>query len=120
MLILSRFAGAARECTSALLVNPHDPEGVAIAIDRALSMCLEERQTRHVTNYNALLVNDLSDWAERFLAVLSGPDGEKTVIDAVESMPMEAPAGSYFLKNAYGNVGKESLYAGIDESRPRS
>ena len=104
----------------ALLINPHDPEGVAIAIDRALSMCLEERQTRHVTNYNALLANDLSDWAERFLAVLNGPDGEKTVIDAVESVPMEAPVGSYFLKNAYGNVGKESLYAGIDKSRPRS
>src|SRR6185437_4773564 len=30
-LILSRFAGAARECTAALLVNPYDPEGVAIA-----------------------------------------------------------------------------------------
>jgi len=33
-----RFAGAARECTAALLVNPYDHEGVAIAINRALSM----------------------------------------------------------------------------------
>ena len=40
VLILSRFAGAARECGAALLVNPYDPEGVAIAINRALSMPL--------------------------------------------------------------------------------
>ncbi len=37
VLVLSRFAGAARECTAALLVNPYDHEGVAIAINRALS-----------------------------------------------------------------------------------
>ncbi len=70
VLILSRFAGAARELTAALLVNPYDPEGVAVAINRALSMPLEERRQRQAVNYKALLRNDLGDWAERFLAVL--------------------------------------------------
>ncbi len=51
VLILSRFAGAARECMAALLVNPYDPEGVAIAINRALSMTLEERRQRHAAIY---------------------------------------------------------------------
>ena len=51
VLILSRFAGAARECQAALLVNPYDPEGVATAIDRALSMPLDERKQRHAANY---------------------------------------------------------------------
>jgi trehalose 6-phosphate synthase len=32
VLILSRFAGAARECEAALLVNPYDPDSVAVAI----------------------------------------------------------------------------------------
>ena len=50
VLILSRFAGAARECEAALLVNPYDPEGVGSAIDRALSMPLEERRERHAAN----------------------------------------------------------------------
>ena len=68
VLILSRFAGAARECAAALLVNPYDPEGVAIAINRALSMPLEERRQRHAANYKVLVANDLSHWAERFLA----------------------------------------------------
>ena len=70
VLVLSRFAGAARELTAALLVNPYDPEGVAIAIDRALSMPIAERKERHAANYKVLAKNDLSRWAERFLSSL--------------------------------------------------
>ena len=73
VLILSRFAGAARECAAALLVNPYDSEGVAIAINRALAMPLEERRQRHAANFRVLLQNDLSHWAERFLATLEHP-----------------------------------------------
>ncbi len=73
VLILSRFAGAARECTAALLVNPYDPEGVAIAINRALSMPLSERRQRQEHNYRVLVENDITHWAERFLALLE-PD----------------------------------------------
>ncbi|MBI4365658.1 MAG: trehalose-6-phosphate synthase [Deltaproteobacteria bacterium] len=73
VLILSRFAGAARECTAALLVNPYDPEGVAIAINRALAMPLDERRQRHAANFRVLMENDLSHWAERFLGTLERP-----------------------------------------------
>jgi trehalose 6-phosphate synthase len=76
VLILSRFAGAARECGAALLVNPYDPEGVAIAINRALAMPLEERRQRQAQNYRVLVENDITHWAERFLALLD-PAGEK-------------------------------------------
>ena len=71
VLILSRFAGAARECTAALLVNPYDPEGVAIAIIRALSMPLSERRQRQEHNYRVLVDNDITHWAERFLDLLA-------------------------------------------------
>ncbi len=70
VLILSRFAGAAHECSSALLVNPYDPEGVAMAINRALTMPLQERRQRHAANFKVLEDNDLSRWAERFLGDL--------------------------------------------------
>jgi len=73
VLILSRFAGAARECVAALLVNPYDPEGVAIAINRALSMPLSERRQRHEQNYRVLVENDITHWAERFLVTLEPP-----------------------------------------------
>ena len=72
---MTRFAGAARECSAALLVNPYDSEGVAIAIDRALAMPLDERVQRHAANYRVLKQNDLSQWAERFLGVLERPRG---------------------------------------------
>ncbi len=74
VLILSRFAGAARECTAALLVNPYDHEGVAIAINRALAMPLEERRQRHAAVFKVLAENDLSHWAERFLNKLEHPN----------------------------------------------
>ena len=44
VLILSKFAGSARQLASALLVNPHDPDELAEAMDRALTMKLPERQ----------------------------------------------------------------------------
>ena len=85
VLILSRFAGAARECTAALLVNPYDHEGVAIAINRALSMSQEERVARHAVNYKALLRNDLGQWAERFLDTLEHPRGETIALPHIRA-----------------------------------
>jgi trehalose 6-phosphate synthase len=76
VLILSRFAGAARECKEALIVNPYDTEGVGNAINRALSMPLEERKQRHAALYQVLADNDISHWADRFLARLSKPAQE--------------------------------------------
>jgi trehalose 6-phosphate synthase len=73
MLILSRFAGAARECEAALLVNPYDPDSVAVALDRALSMPLDERRQRHQRMMDVLSRNDIQNWADRFLAALTRP-----------------------------------------------
>jgi trehalose 6-phosphate synthase len=72
-LILSRFAGAAVEFDAALLVNPYDTEAVAGAIDRALSMPLEERRARHAALYHALTANDINSWADKFLTALTRP-----------------------------------------------
>ena len=73
VLILSRFAGAAAECTAALLVNPYDPESVGTAIGQALSMPLEERRSRHNALFQMLLAHDVRDWGERFLSALTPP-----------------------------------------------
>ena len=40
VLVLSQFAGAARELDAALIVNPYDEAGIAAALDRALAMAL--------------------------------------------------------------------------------
>jgi trehalose 6-phosphate synthase len=87
VLILSRFAGAAHECAAALLVNPYDPEGVGNAINRALSMPLDERRQRHAANFKMLVRNDLSHWAGRFLRMLDHPPG------SADTMPLARAAG---------------------------
>jgi trehalose 6-phosphate synthase len=71
VLILSRFAGAARECESALLVNPYDPDSVAAALARALAMPIEERQQRYEALFRVISRNDIQLWADRFLSALS-------------------------------------------------
>ena len=76
VLILSRFAGAARECKEALIVNPYDTEGVGNAICRALAMPLEERRERQAALFRVIGDNDISHWAERFLKRLNRPMAE--------------------------------------------
>jgi trehalose 6-phosphate synthase len=71
VLVLSRFAGAAAEYASALLVNPHDPEAVAMTIVRALSMPLDERRDRHKMLYQVTSENNIKSWAEQFLNELT-------------------------------------------------
>src|SRR6516162_2812793 len=71
VLILSRFAGAAAELTGALLVNPHDPEAVSAAIERALIMTVEERRQRHAVLWRVISGNDVNAWSERFLTELA-------------------------------------------------
>jgi len=70
VLILSRFAGAADECKAALLVNPYDSDSVAVAIEQALSMSLDERRERHNSIFKVLSQNHIQYWASRFLSEL--------------------------------------------------
>jgi trehalose 6-phosphate synthase len=71
VLILSRFAGAAAELTTALLVNPYDPEAVATSIAHALSMSLDERCARHQAMFRLISENDLKSWGDCFLDALT-------------------------------------------------
>jgi trehalose 6-phosphate synthase len=48
---------------------------VAAAIDRALSMPLDERQARHRQMMSALAENDIKDWGSRFIEALTAPTG---------------------------------------------
>ena len=72
VLVLSRFAGAAHQLDGALIVNPHDPQGVADAIQVALTMNLEERRKRWRSMMSVLRHEGLTAWRTRFLGVLAG------------------------------------------------
>ncbi len=71
VLLLSQFAGAAAELDAALIVNPHETEGMAQALRTALEMPLEERQARFTSMFERISRQDIDRWAETFLAKLS-------------------------------------------------
>ena len=71
VLLLSQFAGAAAELDAALIVNPHETEGMAQALRTALEMPLEERQARFASMFERISRQDIDRWAETFLAKLS-------------------------------------------------
>jgi len=75
VLVLSRFAGAARELKTALIVNPFDVDQIADALDRALAMPVEERRERYETMMAHLDTHDVHAWRDSFLDALQHPDG---------------------------------------------
>ncbi|MBB3104154.1 alpha,alpha-trehalose-phosphate synthase (UDP-forming) [Azomonas macrocytogenes] len=81
VLILSRFAGAAQELSSALIVNPYDCIGMAEALDRALRMPLAERKDRYEHMMQAIRAADLDTWRDDFLRDLQS----FTIHQAVEA-----------------------------------
>lgn len=72
VLVLSRFAGAANELTSALIVNPYDRDEVAAALDRALTMSRTERISRYNDMMAVLRQNDIAHWRKTYLQDLQG------------------------------------------------
>jgi trehalose 6-phosphate synthase len=70
VLILSNLAGAARELSAALQVNPYDSRAVSHAIQAALSMSLQERRERHAAMLQILKRNDIAAWTRRFVEAL--------------------------------------------------
>jgi len=70
VLILSRFAGAADELRSALVVNPFDVDQLSEALHQGLTMSLDERRSRYAPMIEAIRVNTITAWKERFLAAL--------------------------------------------------
>ncbi|MDN5915873.1 MAG: trehalose-6-phosphate synthase [Pseudonocardia sp.] len=73
VLVLSEFAGAANELTSALLVNPHDTDGVKEALHAALTMNDAEAGKRMRTLRRQVLDHDVDHWARSFLGALGVP-----------------------------------------------
>ena len=71
VLVLSKFAGAAYEMNSALLVNPYDTHEIALAVRNALKMPLQERRKRWELMMDALQRNTVATWRDAFLRALT-------------------------------------------------
>ena len=74
-LVLSEFAGAARELDGAILVNPHDLDGIKGAIREVLDLDPGEAAARMRYLRGVVGRRDVHAWARDFLATLSRPAG---------------------------------------------
>ena len=70
VLVLSKFAGAANELDTALMVNPHDIDGMARTIATALSMPLTERRLRWEAMMKKLRSSTIQQWFADFVDAL--------------------------------------------------
>ncbi len=71
VLILSEFAGASDELKRALLVNPHDIEGMKEAILQAIAMPKRDRTARMRALRRRVIEHDVARWSSEFLKVLA-------------------------------------------------
>jgi trehalose 6-phosphate synthase len=90
VLVLSKFAGAANELDTALLINPHDIDGMARTISIALSMPLTERRMRWEAMMDKLHGSTIHQWFADFVDAL-----QRTRIDnrSAAPEPEDQPAG---------------------------
>ncbi|MGA0606275.1 alpha,alpha-trehalose-phosphate synthase (UDP-forming) [Phenylobacterium sp. VNQ135] len=72
VLILSRFAGAARQMKEALLVNPNSAEELADALKRALAMDKAERIRRWSALVETVQREDVTAWRDAYVQALAG------------------------------------------------
>jgi trehalose 6-phosphate synthase len=73
VLILSRFAGAARQMKDALIINPNSPEEISDALTRALNMDLPERKRRWEALFDNVTREDVTAWRDDFVALSMTP-----------------------------------------------
>lgn len=104
VLVLSEFTGAADEMRQAVLVNPHDIEGVKAGFLRAIHMTEREQQRRMRVLRAGVQSNDVRHWAENFLRAASAIAAEReaerdtsTAVDAPRIDPL--PTGPILLSS---------------------
>ena len=98
VLILSEFTGASDELRTALLINPHDIDGLKDTILRAVEMPRPERRKRMKTLRKRVRENDVNHWSESFLRALAesrreAGRGDGDVLGDVEWTVERAPRG---------------------------
>nr|WP_241986435.1 bifunctional alpha,alpha-trehalose-phosphate synthase (UDP-forming)/trehalose-phosphatase [Cryobacterium psychrophilum] len=94
VLVLSEFAGAADELKQAILINPHDIEGMKDAIVRAVEMPRRDRTRRMRALRRRVFDHDVAAWSASFLSALSGGAAVKAGISDALGATLEELANS--------------------------
>lgn len=96
VLILSEFAGAAKNLPGALLVNPWDVEEVSEAIRQSVEMAELERELRHQKLYRHVIKHSSAAWGVSFINDLTKFSAQRKEKDKyLMEMPTERICKSY-------------------------
>jgi alpha,alpha-trehalose-phosphate synthase [UDP-forming] len=90
VLILSSFAGASRELTSAISVNPFAPDEIAAAMKAAIEMEPEERTRRMRKMRRTVEENNIYRWAGKIVQHLLRVESDSDAVDAAERFSVGA------------------------------
>jgi trehalose 6-phosphate synthase len=91
VLVLSRFAGAAKQLEAALLINPYDVDGSASALHRALTMPDSEQSVRMRQLRTNVAMYSATWWAQQLVRDSTSDFAAKRAADS-------AAGGRYQLK----------------------
>ena len=91
VLVLSKFAGAANELDTALMVNPHDIDGMARTIATALSMPLTERRLRWESMMKKLRAGTIQRWFADFVEALQETHADRDAGEPLIVQPVLWP-----------------------------
>jgi trehalose 6-phosphate synthase len=100
VLVLSKYAGAANELDAALLVNPHDIDGMARTIATAFSMPLTERRMRWEAMMTKLRDHTIQQWSADFIDALQESQLEEGPLGPI----VPEPPTPWPLRSANGGV----------------
>ena len=73
VLVLSEFTGAADELEQALMVNPHDIDGLKATLAEAAAMSTAERKSRMLALRKVVEEHDVKRWATSFINTARPP-----------------------------------------------
>jgi trehalose 6-phosphate synthase/phosphatase len=83
VLILSEMAGAAKEMSEALIINPNNFEQFSSAIKQALEMPKEEQSLRMNILQKRLKRYNVEKWADEFMKALLNTNTQTKIVDAI-------------------------------------
>ena len=116
VLVLSRFAGAARELTGALIVNPNSADDGARALRDAVGMPVEE-QSRRMRDMRTVVARFSTHWwASQMLN-----DARRAAAEAglrrLPSVPSSLGGRPYSERSAWMTSTRDARAAGISDAR---
>ncbi len=110
VLILSEMAGASKELSDAILINPNDINEVVSAIHQALNMP-EEEQIRHMTiMQQSIKKYNIHHWVNLFMDRLNEIKGKQKSL-ATKKLDKES---FQMIKNRYDKAQKRLIYLDYD------